>query len=54
MKQDFLNYIQNEFLFSDKEIKDFEESIIKPLKKSIRINTNKISIYDFKKIAEKK
>ncbi len=53
MKQDFLNYIQKTFLFSNEEIKKFEKYIEKPLKKSIRINTNKISIKDFKKLALK-
>lgn len=54
MKQDFLNYIKQTFNFSDIEMKNFEESLSKPLKKSIRINTNKISIENFKKIAETK
>ncbi len=54
MKQDFLNYIKQTFNFSDTEMKDFEESLSKPLKKSIRVNTNKISVEDFKKIAETK
>lgn len=54
MKQDFLNYIKQTFNFSDIEMKNFEESISKPLKKSIRVNTNKISINDFEKIAEAK
>lgn len=35
-------------------MKDFEIGLSKPLKKSIRINTNKISVSDFKKLAEKK
>jgi 16S rRNA (cytosine1407-C5)-methyltransferase len=53
MKQDFLDYIQNEFDFSDSEISDFEGSLNTPLKKSIRINTNKISVLDFEQIALK-
>ncbi len=53
MKQDFLDYIQNEFDFSDSEISDFEGSLNTPLKKSIRVNTNKISVANFKKLAEK-
>jgi 16S rRNA (cytosine1407-C5)-methyltransferase len=32
---------------------EFENSLKKPLKKSIRVNTNKISIEDFKKRALK-
>ncbi len=51
MKQDFLNYIQETFDFSKKEMSDFEWALSKPLGKSIRINTNKISVGDFKKIA---
>ncbi|NDK07952.1 NOL1/NOP2/sun family putative RNA methylase [Candidatus Gracilibacteria bacterium] len=53
MKQDFLNYIKKEFDFSDEEMTQFEKACIMPLKKSIRVNTNKISIEDFKKTALK-
>ena len=53
MKQDFLNYIKSEFSFSDSEIADFEGSLGTPLKKSIRVNTNKISVAKFKKLAKK-
>ncbi|MDC0505989.1 NOL1/NOP2/sun family putative RNA methylase [Candidatus Gracilibacteria bacterium] len=53
MKQDFLDYIRDEFDFSDSEISDFEGSLNTPLKKSIRVNTNKISVVDFKKLAKK-
>ena len=52
MKQDFLTYIQDTFDFSQKEMSDFETALSKPLGKSIRINTNKISVEDFQKIAE--
>lgn len=52
MKQDFLNYIQETFSFSDQELWEFATSLSQPLKKTIRINTNKISIADFKKRAE--
>lgn len=52
MKQDFINYIKKEFNFSDDEINQFDCACSKPLKKSIRVNTNKISIEDFKKIAK--
>lgn len=54
MKQNFLNYIKQTFNFSDSEMQNFEESLSKPLKKSIRVNTNKISVEDFKKIADAK
>ena len=47
MKQDFLDYIRDTFHFSDQEMNDFEYAISKPLKKTIRINTNKISVADF-------
>ena len=53
MKKDFITYIKREFDFDDKQIKKFENSLNSPLKKSIRINTNKISIEDFKKRAKK-
>ena len=53
MKQDFLNYIQDTFDFDNEEMQDFEASLSKPLKKTIRVNTNKISIENFKKLAEK-
>jgi 16S rRNA C967 or C1407 C5-methylase (RsmB/RsmF family) len=54
MKKEFINYIKEQFNFSDDEIKQFESACSMPLKKSIRVNTNKISISDFKKIAEGK
>lgn len=53
MKQDFVNYISQEFNFSNNEIKQLEEALNKPLKKSIRINTNRINIKDFKALAKK-
>lgn len=53
MKQDFLNYIQDTFNFPADEMQDFEVALSKPLKKTLRVNTNKISIDDFKQLAEK-
>lgn len=53
MKKDFIQYIKKEFGFDDLEIEKFEKSLNTPLKKSIRVNTNKISISDFKKRAQK-
>ena len=53
MKKDFINYIKQEFWFDDKEVEKFENSLNTPLKKSIRVNTNKISVSDFKLRAEK-
>ncbi len=53
MKKDFIEYIKKEFWFDDVEVKKFEASLNTPLKKSIRVNTNKISIKDFKKRAKK-
>ncbi len=53
MKKDFIEYIKREFDFDDIEVEKFENSLNKPLKKSIRINTNKISIIDFKLRAKK-
>lgn len=51
MKQDFLNYIKETFHFDDTEMQEFESSLSKPLKKTLRVNTNKISIEDFKSLA---
>jgi len=53
LKQDFINYIKNEFNFSDQEISNFEKNLKQTLRKSIRVNTNKISISDFKSLADK-
>lgn len=52
MKQDFIDYIQETFKFSKKEMWDFESALSKPLWKSIRINTNKISVEDFLTLAK--
>jgi 16S rRNA C967 or C1407 C5-methylase (RsmB/RsmF family) len=54
VKKDFVEYIKSEFGFTDEEVLKFEEALKAPLKKSIRINTNKISIKDFKKRVESK
>lgn len=53
MKKEFINYIKSEFCLSDEDLKSFSEHISKPLKKSIRINTNLIKVEDFKKLAKK-
>lgn len=53
MKQDFLNYIQETFDFNPAEMQDFEAALKKPLKKTLRVNTNKISIAEFKTLAVK-
>jgi len=53
VKKDFIEYIKKEFWFNDEEVEEFEASLNTPLKKSIRINTKKISIEDFKKRATK-
>lgn len=53
MKQDFLDYIQHTFEFSPSEMTEFSCSLSKPLKKTLRVNTNKISIENFKALAEK-
>ncbi len=54
MKSDFLVYIQNTFHFDSEEMQAFESSLSKPLKKSFRINTNKISIQDFSEKVKRK
>lgn len=53
MKTDFLNYIQETFEFPPAEMQDFQEALTRPLKKTLRVNTNKISIEDFKNLAHK-
>ena len=53
MKQDFLQYIQENFDFSPEEFQEFQDTLSKPLKKTIRVNTNKISVKDFQTLAEK-
>lgn len=51
---DFFQYIKESFSFSEKEIQVFKEVLYKPLTKSIRVNTNKISVDQFQKQAQKK
>lgn len=53
MKKDFIEYIKKEFWFLEEEVEKFESSLNTSLKKSIRINTNKISIENFKKRVKK-
>lgn len=55
MKQDFHpDFIERyKTLFDEKEFNTFLDFCNKPLKKSIRINTQKISISDFEEIAKK-
>ncbi len=45
----FVEYFQENF-FADKpeELERFLESLTKPLPKTIRVNTNRISVEDFK------
>jgi len=52
MKQDFLDYIQDTFKFPTEEMKAFEAALSKSLGKTLRINTNKVSIEDFKILCE--
>lgn len=52
--ENFIKYIKQTFQMDKKEINLLIDSLNKPLKKSIRINTNKISVDDFKKHAEQK
>lgn len=52
MKQDFLNYIKNTFEFSPAQMQEFSSALSKPLWKTLRINSNKISIEEFKTLAE--
>ena len=52
MKSDFIEYIKNEFCFDDDETNKLIEHLNKPLKKTIRVNTNKISIPDFQDLAQ--
>lgn len=54
MKSDFLNYIQSTFQFSPEEMAEFEAGLSRPLKKSLRVNTNKVSLEVFKDSTERK
>jgi 16S rRNA C967 or C1407 C5-methylase (RsmB/RsmF family) len=53
MKQDFLDYIQETFEFSPSEMTEFSCALTQPLKRTLRVNTNKISVEDFKDLALK-
>lgn len=53
MKKDFIEYIKNEFNFSETEIELFEASLSKNLQKTIRINTNKIEIKEILDLGKK-
>ena len=55
MKQEFHPEFISRYepLFNKEEFQTFLEYCIKPLKKSIRINTSKISVKDFEKLAKK-
>jgi len=53
MKHDFIQYIQDTFSFDTEELREFEASLSVPLKKTLRINTNKISISDFQEQVQK-
>lgn len=52
--ENFIKYIKDTFEMSEQEINLLIENLNKPLKKSIRINTNKISIENFKRHSEQK
>jgi len=52
MKQDFLDYIQETFAFSPSEMTEFSCALVKPLGKTLRVNTNKISLEDFRNLAQ--
>ena len=51
MKQDFLNYIQETFEFSVSEMTEVSCALSRPLWKTLRVNTHKISVEAFKKLA---
>lgn len=48
----FLEYLSSTFGWDAKEMAAYAAVATKPLKKSIRINTNKVSVADFKKLTE--
>jgi 16S rRNA C967 or C1407 C5-methylase (RsmB/RsmF family) len=54
MKQNFLDYIKETFDMPEEEYFEFEKALERPLKKSIRINTNKISVEDLFALAKEK
>jgi 16S rRNA (cytosine1407-C5)-methyltransferase len=65
MKQDFLDYCKHTFFRPEREIdtntsflplnefEDFEKSLSRPLKKTLRINTNRVSSDEFRARKEK-
>jgi len=53
MSQKFLEYIKEEFKFENDEFENFKNTFSKPLKKTIRINTNLISVNSFLELCKK-
>lgn len=53
MSQKFLEYIKEEFKFDSDEFENFKNTFSKPLKKTIRINTNLISVNSFLELCKK-
>jgi len=53
MSQKFLEYIKEEFKFENDEFENFKNTFSKPLKKTIRINTNLISVNSFLDLCKK-
>ena len=54
MKADFLDYIKKEFAFDAWQMQAFETCLIAPLKKSLRVNTRKISVEEFEHLTKAK
>lgn len=49
MNERFISYFKENFFSDEEKLKRFLDSINKPLKRTIRVNTNKITIPDLKK-----
>lgn len=47
MNTRFIDYLRSDFQLEEEEILQIQDSLTKPLKKSLRINTARISIQDF-------
>lgn len=51
---EFLSYFGEEFFKDPSELEEFLNALKKPLPKTIRINTNRISLSDFESLAKRK
>jgi 16S rRNA C967 or C1407 C5-methylase (RsmB/RsmF family) len=53
MNEKFINYFKDNFFDNNEDLKVFLQSLHKHIKKSIRVNTNKISVSELLKRLKK-